>query len=490
VVKGNSASSQQGKNNAAQESGGLTDKNIFLRAEINKSSLYQGEAVTVVFKLYTNVNIVNYTISKAPSMNGFWNQDMDLPEQLQLTNATIDGVNYKVGVLKKVILFPQQSGTLYIDPMEMECIARVQVKGRNRNDPFGAFQNDPFFNDPFFGFGSARDVKVSFKSNKLAVNVKALPDGAPDGFNGAVGQLSFDASLDKTETNANEPVSLKIKISGTGNLKLIEPPAMEFPGDIESYDPKINDNIRVNESGVSGSKTIEYLLIPRQEGTYELKQLSFSYFDLNKKQYVSKTAGPFKIKVGKGSNSSENIISSVGKSDFKLLGKDIRYIKVNDQELISASNGFYGSAAFYTLIALPFFAFGGILWYRYKMRVINSDIVSLKSRKATEVARKKLAVAQKHMNAGEKDAFYEEVSKAMWGFISDKLAIPPADLSRSRLAEELLGKKVSDDTISSFLKIMDECEMTRFAGTAGSDTSSIYQQALQSISVIEQSLKG
>jgi hypothetical protein len=486
VVKGNAAA-QQGQKNGDQESAGVSEKNIFLRAEVNKSSVYQGESVTVTFKLYTNVNIVNYTVSKSPALNGFWSQDIELPEQLQLSNATVDGVNYKVGVLKKVVLFPQQNGTLYIDPMELECIARIQVKGRN---PFGVFQNDPFFNDPFFGFGSARDVKYAFKSNRIAVNVKALPEGAPESFNGSVGELSFDASLDKTTTNANEPVSLKIKISGTGNMKLIEPPALEFPADIESYDPKINDNLKVNESGVSGSKTIEYLLIPRHEGTYELQPVKFSYFDLAKKQYISRSAGPFHLKVGKGSGPSEtSVSSSISKSDFQLLGKDIRYIKLNDQEFTAASGGFYGSPGFYALIIAPFVAAGGLMWYRQRMQILNSDVASVRSRKATELARKRLSAAQKHMTAGANAAFFEEVSRAMWGYISDRLSIPTADLSRDALTAALQKRQVTDDSIKSFLHIIDECEMARFAGASSADTAGIYQQAVQSITGIEQSLK-
>lgn len=488
VVKGNT--SNQNQSGSGQDQGGLSEKNIFLKAEVNKSGVYQGESVTVVFKLYTNVNIMNYTISKSPALNGFWSQDIELPEQLQLSNATVDGINYKVGVLKKVVLFPQQSGTLYIDPMELECIARIQVKGKNRMDPFGVFQNDPFFNDPFFGFGSARDVKYAFKSNKLAINVKALPEGAPESFTGSVGQFNVDASIDKNATNANEPVSLKIKINGTGNLKLIEPPALEFPGDIESYDAKVNESLKASESGVSGSKTFEYLLIPRHEGTYELQPVTFSYFDLGKKQYVSKSFGPFKIKVGKGSGSGEAITSSsVSKSDFQLLGKDIRYIKINEQEFSSGSHSLFGSPLFYALVLAPFAAFGGMMWYRNRNIALNRDIVSLKSRKATELAKKRLAIAQKYMSSGDKSAFYEEVSKAMWGYAGDKLAIPTADLSRDKLTASLQNKQVSDAAVQSFMNIIDECEMARFAGSASADITSIYQQAIQSITSIEQSLK-
>jgi hypothetical protein len=488
VVKGNPAQSQNSNSGNQDNSGGLSDKNIFLRAEVNKTSVYRGEALTVTFKLYTNVNIVNYSIAKAPSLNGFWNQDVELPEQLQLQNATVDGINYKVGVLKKVILFPQQSGTLSIDPMELECIARVQVKGR-RTDPFGAFQNDPFFNDPFFGFGGARDVKYAFKSNKVAIAVKELPAGAPATFNGSVGELSFDAKLDKNTTKANEPVSLKIKISGTGNLKLIEAPQIDFPGDIEAYDPKINDNIHVSESGVSGSKTIEYLLIPRHEGTYDLQPVTFSYFDLSKKQYISKTEGPFTLKVGRGSGNTIAVSPGINKSDFQLLGKDIRYIKITEPEFIHSTGRFFGSAGYYALIAAPFVLLGGVAWYKQKLMAMNSDVAGVKSRKATAMAVRRLSSAKKLMTSGQQSSFYEEVSKAMWGFMGDKLSIPPSELSKDKVYKELTSRNVNPEFVNTFISTLDECEMARFAGSVNGNTDNIYNKAVSSITNIEQSLK-
>lgn len=484
VVKG-SANASQGKQQqgtAATETG-LSEKNIFVRAVVNKSSVYQGEALAVTFKLYTNVNIVNYGIQKMPSFAGFWNQDIEMPEQLQLYSETVDGINYKVGEIKKLVLFPQQNGTLTIDPMELECIARIQTKGGSRMDPFG------IFNDPFFGFGGARDVKYAFRSNKVVVNVKALPPNAPAAFNGSVGQLNFDAVLDKNETKANEPVSLKIKINGNGNLKLIESPAIEFPADIESYDPKINDNLKVSESGVSGSKTIEYLLIPRQEGTYELEPVTFCYFDLNKKQYISKTEGPFTLKVGKGSGNTTVVTNAVSKSDFQLIGKDIRYIKTNEPDFISPG-GFYGSLPYYALMISPFLLFGGLLVYRSRMEVINSDLVSLKSRKATAMAKKRLDTANKFLTAKQETPFYEEVSKALWGYMGDKLALPLADLSKEKVQNVLTSRNVKEEFISDFVATVDHCEMARFAGSLpGMDSSTIYTNAVNVITNIEQSIK-
>ena len=487
VVKGNSNAQQGqgGNNNQSQNSNGVGEKNIFLRAEVSKTNVYQGEALSVTFKLFTNVNIVNYTVSKMPSMSGFWNQEIALPEQLQLHNETVDGVNYKVGVLKKVVLFPQQSGTLSIDPMELECIARIQVKG-GRNP----FFNDPFFNDPFFGLGSAQDVKYAFRSNKVNVNVKELPPNAPLGFNGSVGVLQFNAFLDKKETKANEPVSLKLKISGNGNLKLINAPEINLPPDIESYDPKINDNLHVSENGVSGTKNIEYLIIPRREGTYELAPITFSYYDLQKKQYVSKTEGPFTLKVGKGTGGSGSAVSnSINKSDFQLLGKDIRYIKIQEPEFITANGTFYGSVSYYGLMISPMLLFFGLLIYRKKMEAINSDIVSLKSRKATAVALKRLKVAQKLLDSNQVEALQEEISKAMWGYMSDKLSIPFAELSRETIQSSLTMKNVNPEHVSVFIGTLDKCEMSRFAGGSTTNDAELYEQAVKAISDIEQSLK-
>ena len=490
VVKGNpNQQGQQSGNSQGQENAGISEKNIFLKAEVSKTNVYQGEALSVTFKLYTNVNIINYSVTKMPSIPGFWNQEIKLPEQLQLHNETVNGINYKVGELKKMVLFPQQNGNLTIDPMELECIARIQVKGRSRNDPFGMLQ-DPFFNDPFFGFGSARDVKYSFKSNKVNVNVKSLPPNAPAGFNGSVGELTFDAYLDKKETKANEPVALKIKISGNGNLKLIDAPVIDIPSDIESYDPKVSDNLHVSESGVTGSKSVEYLIIPRHEGIYDLGPITFSYFDLNKKQYVSRTAGPFTLKVGKGIGGNNSAVSgNISKSDFQLLGKDIRYIKLQEPEFINTTGNFYGSISYYSLVFAPLLLFFGLLTYRNKMEALNSDQILLKSRKATSVAQKRLKNARKLLETNQQHALQEEISKALWGYMGDKLAIPFADLSKEKIESSLNAKQVNQEYIKSFLSTLDQCEMSRFAGTTTLNDASLFDLAVKTISDIENSLK-
>ncbi len=495
VVKGNAPAAQAGRGQGGQaqadgaDGGGLSSKNIFVRAIANKASVVQGEAVVVTFKIYTNVNIVNYTVSKMPAFNGCWNQEIELPQQLELTNENVDGINYKAGEIKKVVLFPQQDGTLTIDPMELECIARVQVKNAHRNDPFGMF-NDPFFNDPFFGFGGARDVKYAFRSNPIKINVRALPAGAPAGFKGSVGHMQFEASLDKSETKADEPVALKIKISGNGNLKLADAPSFEAPQDFETYDPKVSDNLKTTAGGVSGTKTFEYLLIPRAEGSYTLDPLTFTYYDLEKGKYVTQTAGPFNIKVGRGNGQHSGTAVSIAKSDVQVLGNDIRYIKVKQPEFGLSAGNFYGSVAYYSLLLLPAAFFGGFAAYKRNRDRLYSNTSLLRARNATSIAQKRLQSAQTLLKSGNDGQVFDEISKALWGYVADKLTIPVSELSKDTISGQLAQRGVADQSVKEYLSILQDCEFARYGGTvAGTQAAGIYDRAHRLITQIEGELK-
>jgi len=284
VVKGSSQPQSQQGNQGSTQQNTADSKNVFLKTFVDKANVYQGEAVVVTYRLYTKVALVNYSVEKIPSMNGFWSQDIAMPQQLQFRQENLDGVAYNVADIKKMVLFPQRSGTLTVDAMNGEVIARIQVKRQGRNnDPFDQFFNDPFFNNPFNS--GVKDVKVPLKGEAVKINVKALPDNAPASFNGAVGKLNFEVSVDKKELKAHEPVTLKIKISGKGNIKLIDPPSITFPPDFETYDPKENSNLNATTAGVTGTKTIEYLLIPRNAGEYKIPIADFAFFDLVHKRF-------------------------------------------------------------------------------------------------------------------------------------------------------------------------------------------------------------
>ncbi len=486
VVKGSPQQGTNQNNNQGNNQGsGITDKNLFVRAIVNKSSVYEGEALTVTFKIYTNIDVNSYTVSKAPAFNGFWNQDIEIPNPPPTSVEVIDGVRYTTAVIKKAVLFPQQSGVLTIDPMELECIARIRVRNQRMADPFGMF-NDPFFSD---AFGGVQQVKCNAKSIPVKVNVKELPGTAPTTFSGAVGSLTFDVNLDKLVTKENEPVNLKFKISGNGNLKLATAPDVSFPEDLETYDPKIGENYKASDAGVNGSKTIEYLIIPRHEGDYEIPPVTFTYFDLGKQQYVSKTAGPFKIKVGKG-NGSSSASSSSAKSDVQLLGRDIRYLKT-DKQLFPADGGrFFGSWMFYLLSLLPIIAAAAGMYYKRQLAFNSANTTLLRSKKATSYAQKRLAGAGKLIAENKHAMAFEEISKALWGYASDKLTIPVSELSKETITEQLRSKNINDDAIGRFTNCIATCEMAQYGGLdVTSQSNKLYQDAIQIITDIEGGMK-
>ena len=487
VVKG-SSQPQSGNQGAAQQNA-VDSKNVFLKTFVDKSNVYQGEAVVVTYRLYTKVALVNYSVEKIPSMNGFWSQDIAMPQQLQFRQENLEGVAYNVADIKKMVLFPQRSGTLTVDAMKGEAIARIQVKRQGRsNDPFDQFFNDPFFNNPFNS--SVKDVKVPLQGEAVKINVKALPENAPASFNGAVGKLNFEVSVDKKELKAHEPVTLKIKISGKGNIKLIDPPAITFPPDFETYDPKENSNLNVTIAGVTGTKTIEYLLIPRNAGEYKIPIADFAFFDLDKKAYQEIPSPEIVIKVNKGDESVTVVTGTgVNKSDIQLLGKDILFIKTQDPKFVKENQVFFGSKLFYSFMATPVLIFAGLLLVRRRQEGLKGKTGLLKSKRANKVAQKRLAAAKKLLATNEKEKFLDEISKAMWGFISDKLQIPVADLSKETATDALLNIKVDPLLVTEFTDTIDKCEFARFAGSQGESHENLYKQALESISKIELSAR-
>lgn len=487
VQKGNSraGSGKQGSGEGSNQD----SKNVFLRASADKSSAYLGEPIVITYRLYTRVQIGQPGFDKIPAMNGFWSQDIQLPQNMEFHQENVDGVNYQVAVIKKLVVFPQRTGALQIEAMEGEVIARVQAKRQTRsNDPFDQFFNDPFFSNPFFS--GTQDIKVPLRSEMLRIQVKELPPNAPAGFNGAVGKLNMEATLDKKETKTNEPVTLKIKISGKGNIKLIEAPELSFPPDFEAYDPKENTNLTASAAGVSGTKTFEYLLIPRNAGEYKIPVSAFAYFDLDKKQYQQFPEQNLILTVQKGDDSSPALVAgSVNKSDVQVLSRDIRFIKTNPPDFLSASGNFQQSPVFYTLITSPALLFLMLLLFRKKQEELSANTGLMKSRRARKVALKRLSNAKKYLSASEKEKFLDEMFKSIWGFLSDKLSIPVANLSKETAVAALENLKVPQEMIQELSAAIDSCDMARFAGVAAESNESLYQRGLAIITKLEDHLR-
>ncbi len=459
-------------------------KNVFIVATVNQSNPYRGEGICVTYKLYTKVSIVNYATEKLPSLSGFWSSDIAIQPQTPFHEENYNGVSYRAAEIKKAIIFPQRSGTLTIDPMEAEVIARVQMKKQKSNDPFDQFFNDPFFNNPIFN-NSVQDIKLKLKSEPIKINVRDLPPNSPASFNGAVGTFNYEVALDKKETKANEPVTLKIKITGKGNLKLIDAPKISFPADFEVYDPKENLSINTTAAGVTGSKTFEYLIIPRNSGEFKIPATPFSYFDLEKKKYEEHSGPELTLKVEHGTESATTIISGVNKSDVQLLGKDIHFIKTKEPDFSLNEKPIFRTPVFYGVVGFPAIAFLWLLIFtrRKREREANSGLV--KSRGANKVAMKRLSAARKFLDGGKKDEFLDEMFRALWGFVSDKLRIPVSELTKETVSHALSNKKVSEEVINEFIGTIGNCEFARFAGTSDGANQELYDKGISVISKLE-----
>ncbi|MFA6924078.1 MAG: BatD family protein [Bacteroidales bacterium] len=491
VSSGSKTAKQQNQSN--QNIPDVKDKDIFVKAFVNKNNPLQGEQIIVTYKIYTRVPISQYTIDKLSQFSGFWSQDLlKENEKIKQSNETINGVTYVVAEIRKVALFPQKSGTLTIAPLEIECLAQIKIKTK-RNDPFADFFKDPFFSnfpDPFAE--SYQNVKKSLKSNALAINVKPLPSAnKPDDFKGTVGSFSLSSQIDKTKLKTNEAANLKFTISGTGNIKLVEKPALSFPPDLETYDPKINDNINNILSGISGSRTFEYLVIPRSAGTFKIKPVSFSYFDLNKNKYITLTSPEYTLRVEKGSgNEAGAVVTGINKEELKYLGSDIQFIKNQKFALKPLGIYFYNSLNFYLLLLIPFLLFLIFVFLNRKRIKENSNIVLVKYKRATKVARKHLKTANKFLKENNKEKFYDEMFKAMWGYIGDKLSIPVSDLTKDNMVETLKMKNVEEELINKYLEILNYCEFARFAPSGElTEMKNLYSKTIDLISELEQKIK-
>jgi len=478
VVKGRPVQqnnqAQNGQDNTVEQ-GNTTDigKSLFIRAVVDKTNVYQGEQLTLTYRLYTRLDIEQFQVDKLPDLTGFWNQDIKtLQVQPKAHLEMYKGERYEVADLKQTILFPEHSGNITIDPFLVTFIAKVKAPSRDIMDQF---------------FGSFKEVKYQAKSIPVVIHVKPLPDaGKPDSFTGAVGSFKIDASIDKTELKANDALNYKVKVSGSGNIKLLKTLNTSFPADFEKYDPKITDTVNETESGVSGTRIYNYLLIPRHQGEYDIDGLKFSYFNPATNRYVSLSTKPFHIKVDKGVNESNvTAFSSGGKEDIKTLGKDIRYIKTDDGSLSKTDDLFFGSALYYSLLLLgPVLACGALV-YRNRLIKYNSDIVKVKSRRASKIAAKHLANAQKQLAANNQAAFYEDVFKGLYGYLSDKLNIQYANLDRETIASVLKAKSLNEGVINRLLDTLDLCEMARYAPVTHISKQEVFEKAKGIINDIE-----
>jgi len=479
--KTNSSQSGNTQSTSRSSSSGtsISNNDLFITATASKTTAYEQEAILLTYKIYTVVDLRGFDNVKLPDFKGFHSQEVELPNDRRWGLEHYKGRNYHSTIYRQFVLFPQQSGKLTIDAARFDAsIEKMDAI----DDPFEAFFNG--------GAGSIQ-IKKTLMTPKLTIDVKPLPAGKPADFSGGVGEFNISSSINSTKVKTNDAITVKVVISGTGNLKLVGEPEVKFPEDFEVYDPKVDSKFRLTNAGLSGNKVIEYLAIPRNAGTYKIPAIKFSYFDIKSRSYKTLTTEEYTVQVEKGAgNASQTIANFTNKEDLKVLNEDIRFIKQNDVKLSPKGEYFFGSMGYWLFYIIPGLIFIACFLIYRKQIAANANVAKVRTKKANKVAVKRMKQAGKLLAANEKDAFYDEVLKALWGYISDKLSIPVSQLSKDNIEEELRKYGVAEDLIKEFLNALNSCEFARFApGDANQAMDKVYTDSLEVISKMENSIK-
>lgn len=477
------ANSNQGNSGISsrnqKSSGRITDNDLFVLATASKTKVHEQEAILVTYKAYTTVDL-RQLLGKMPDQQGFYVQEVELPNQKTFKLEHYKGRNYNTVVYRQYVLFPQKAGRLEIPAVTFDAVVAQRV----------AVSDDPF--EAFFNGGGYVEVNKKIVAPKVVINVEPLPS-KPEGYSGGVGIFTMKSDISTTELKANEAVTIKLTINGTGNMKLVSAPEVKFPHDFEIYDPKIDDNYQLTADGLSGTKTIEYLAIPRHAGNFTIPPIEFKYFDIKSESYKTLKTDAYTLKVNKGDGSSANqqvIADFTNKESVKVLGTDILFIKTGDSALMQKGKYFFGTTAYYLWYIIPFVLFIVFVVIYRKQAVENANVARVKTKKANKVATKRMKLAGKLLSENKVNEFYDEVLKALWGYISDKLNIPVSKLSRDNIEAELAGHGVSEELIKEFIGALSECEFARYApGNQNEAMDKVYSASVDVISKMENSIK-
>lgn len=449
----------------------ISSSDLFIRVTANKHKMYEQEPLMLTYKVYTLVDL-NQLQGKMPDLKGFHTQEIQLPQQKSFHVENVNGRNYRCVTWSQYVLFPQMTGKMTIPAITFKGTV---IQQNRAVDPFEAFFN-----------GGSGYVEVKKDIIAPAVNVEVMPlPQKPTGFSGGVGQFKIAASVDKKEVKAGEPITLHVTISGVGNLKLLKRPEPQFPSDFDKYDPKQTDKTRLTANGLEGSVTYDFLVVPRNQGTYTIPAINFIYFDTKTSSYKTVSTDAIQLKVDKGDGKSGSVESYSRQAD-----NDIHDLKHGGNELSNGNTTFYGSTIYYCLLLVIFGSFVVLLIVFRKRAIDNADIVKKRGRRANKVATKRLRRAAQLMQANKSDAFYDEVLRTLWGYVGDKLNMPVEQLSRDNISNKLASSDVDDNTIKSFIAALDECEFCRYApGDEVGNMNKTYSSASEAIMNIEDSLK-
>lgn len=454
----------------------ISANDLFITATASKTTVHEQEAILLTYKVYTVVNL-RQLYGKMPDLKGFHTQEVELPQQKTFTLEHYKGRNYNTTVWSQYVLFPQQTGKLEIPSITFDGVVAQQT-----------VSDDPF--DAFFNGGGYVEVKKKITTPKVVINVQPLP-AKPAGFSGAVGEFKLASSINATDVKTNDAVTIKLTLSGTGNMKLIGTPEVKFPQDFEIYDPKVTDDYKLTNSGLTGTKTFEYLAIPRHAGNFTIPAVEFTYFDLKSNSYKTLKTEAYNLKVAKGQGNADQMISDfTNKESVKMLGKDIRFIKLGDSSLRPKGDFFFGTVGYYLCYLIPLLLFV-VFAVIYRQKALeNANVAKVKTKKANKVATRRMKLAGKLLAENKKNEFYDEVLKALWGYISDKLSIPVSQLSKDNIEAELTNYGVPEALIAEFIGVLNECEYARYApGNENETMDKVYSASVEVISKMENSIK-
>lgn len=480
-VKVEKGTPQQQKESTGGYSQEELGKNVFIIAEANKTRALLGEQITVTYKLYTKLNIASPQISKLPSYEGFWAEEVGPLQNINFEIGMHNGERFRVAKIKQVALFPSKTGTLSVTPFELNVPVIVKKK-KTGNDIF-----DEFFNDSFFG--KSETVEFPAKSNTIKVTVDPLPANAPPSFNGAVGELNFKAEIDRKDVVANESLTLRLTVSGSGNLKLLKVPEPQLPAGFEKYEPKTVENIN-RGAVVTGQKIIDYLIVPRNSGEKEIPPIEFTYFSPSARKYVTIKSPAFKVNVRQGVAGNETASHGFVREDIKLLSEDIRFIKTSDFNLEPRQELTLIRPWFWVSIVLPLLGLIGAVVLKRKQDKLSGNVQSMRYQKAEKAARRRLNLAKAALDKNDTPNFYSELSLALFGYLEDKLAIQKSEFTLDGAVEKLLFRNIDGALIDRVKRIAEKCEYARFApeGETSAVAPEFYDEAVKVIVEVDSSL--
>ena len=465
-----------GGGNAASSSDPTNSENLFMRAIVSKRNVFEQEGFLVTFKIYS-INQMYHVVPKYPEFEGFHIHEIDL-KSLEQILENYNGRNYYTVIVRQVILFPINSGKLVIGSGKVDVTLRVTVPVNSRS---------------IFGLNIPQDITREVVSEPFAIEAKPLPPGKPANFSNTAGSYTMTSEINRTQLKANEAVTIKLTIRGTGNIKALKNPEVKFPNDFEVFEPKQDNSFRVSTTGVTGTRTIEYTAIPRYAGDFEIPPITFSYFDLPSGAYKTLSTEAFKLQVERDENSaSAPLISnfSGGRESLRFLGKDIRYLKTQKISFQLYKDIFFGSFLYimaYLMLTVLFVAFFVI--YRKQVKE-NANIALVRTKKANKTAVKRLKQAEKLLKENKEEAFYEEVLRALWGYLSDKLNIPQSELTKDNVASELKKNGVEETLTGEFMEIIHTCEFARYAPSKTSGAmDKLFRETINAIDTMENTIK-